>query len=94
MDAYYRTHAAQGLAMIAVTTEDSLPKAMLRKLAAAMAIPLANHMRWQGRGYGPIGGAVPTSYVIDRAGTVRYAHAGAFDAASFAATIDPLLAEK
>ena len=91
MDAYYRRHAARGLVIFAVTTEDSAPKAALKRVAEVMAIPLSN--RFRGAGYGPIKGAVPTSYVIDRAGVVRHAKAGAFTAASFAATIDPLLAE-
>jgi len=91
MDAYYRRHRAQGLAMFAITGEDSVPRRQMLPLAAAMAIPLSN--RFRGGAYGAINGAVPTSYVIDRAGIVRYAKAGAFDAASLTATLAPLLAE-
>lgn len=91
MDAYYRRHRAEGLAMFAVTGEDSVPRRQMMPLAAAMAIPLSNH--FLGGAYGPIDGAVPTSYVIDRAGIVRYAKAGAFDSASLTATLAPLLAE-
>ena len=46
-----------------------------------------------GSGYGAIGGAVPTSYVIDRAGVVRQINLGAFDDESFDSAITPLLAE-
>ena len=49
--------------------------------------------RLRGKGYGAIGGAVPTSYVIDRAGVIRHAKAGAFTDASFDSLISPLLAE-
>ena len=45
----------------------------------------------QSPSYGEIGGAVPTSYVIDRGGVIRYAKATAFDTASFDATVTPLL---
>ncbi len=43
-------------------------------------------------GYG-IKGAAPASYVIDRAGVVRFAAAGAFDDRSFDALVTPLLRE-
>jgi hypothetical protein len=36
---------------------------------------------------------VPTNYVIDRSGVVRYAQAGAFDNETLDALIGPLLAE-
>jgi peroxiredoxin len=91
MDAYYRRHRGEGLRMFAVTGEDSVPRRLLQPLAAVLAIPLSN--RFQGNAYGPIGGMVPSSYVIDRAGVVRYAKSGAFDAESLDAILRPLLAE-
>ena len=49
--------------------------------------------RLKGGGYGTIHNAVPTSYVIDRAGVVRYAKEGAFNRAGFERIVLPLLAE-
>jgi len=92
MDAYVRQHEGEGLRVFAVATENSVPATFLKPLAAALSFPLV--ARFSETHYGLIGNAVPTSYVIDRAGIVRYAKAGAFDAASFDATITPLLAER
>ncbi len=91
MDAYVRAHPARGLRIFAVATEDSVPPYQLKPLAAALSFPLVKSFR--SAGYGIIGNGVPTSYVIDRRGILRYAKAGAFDAASFDALITPLLAE-
>jgi len=63
---------------------------MLKKLAAVLSYPLA--LRVSGGAY-PILGGVPTSYVIDRSGVVRYAKANAFDEQDFDALILPLLRE-
>jgi cytochrome c biogenesis protein CcmG/thiol:disulfide interchange protein DsbE len=90
LDAYYRAQRDFGLRVFAITTEDSVPVARLRPLFAAMAIPSARRMRGP---YRPIGGAVPTNYVIDRAGIVRYAKAGAFDLDELNAVLVPLLRE-
>lgn len=88
---YYRRHPRHDLRILAVTTEDSVPNSKLKPLAAQLNFPLIAKLK--GRGYGPIGGAVPTSFVIDRAGVVRYARAGAFSAESFEDTVGPLLNE-
>lgn len=90
LDAYYREHAKDGLRVFAVTTEDSVPDYMLEKISSVLAFPLTH--RVAGRGFDVLDG-VPTSYVIDRKGVVRYAKAGAFDAASLDEVIGPLLAE-
>ena len=39
-------------------------------------------------------GGLPTNYIIDRAGIVRYAKAGAFDLDQLNTLLVPLLAEK
>jgi thiol-disulfide isomerase/thioredoxin len=91
MDAVNRRFHGQGLEIYAITTEDSVPPFQLRKVASLLSFPLAT--RLSGSGYGAIGGAVPTSYVIDRNGTLRYAKAGAFDLESFQAVVLPLLRE-
>jgi len=56
-----------------VTTEDSLPINKLKPLAAVLAIPMARRFKGD---YGPMKG-VPTTYIIDRHGILRYAEAGA-----------------
>jgi cytochrome c biogenesis protein CcmG, thiol:disulfide interchange protein DsbE len=73
LDGYYRVRKDFGLRVLAVTTEDSLPLNRLKPLAANLAIAMAR--RFKGN-YGPRN-AVPTNYVIDRAGILRYAKAGA-----------------
>jgi cytochrome c biogenesis protein CcmG, thiol:disulfide interchange protein DsbE len=90
LDAYYRKHAAEGLRLFAVTTEDSVLDYQLKPLQSALSFPLAHKI--VGKGLGPLGG-VPTSFVIDRRGVIRYAKAGAFDEATLDAVVGPLLAE-
>ncbi|MBA4047433.1 MAG: thiol:disulfide interchange protein [Sphingomonas sp.] len=89
LDAFYALRKDAGLRVFAITTEDSLPLFQLKKLFAAMKIPAVKKLR------GPYDDlkAVPTNYVIDRAGRVRYAKAGAFDLADLNELIIPLLRE-
>jgi peroxiredoxin len=89
LDAYYRAQRAHGLAVLAVTTEDSVPLSRLKPLAAALAIPMVRSLR------GPYAvlGAVPTNYVIDRAGRLRYAKAAEFTLDEMNAILVPLLRE-
>ncbi|WP_375395076.1 TlpA family protein disulfide reductase [uncultured Sphingomonas sp.] len=89
LDAYYRIQKQHGLRVFAVATEDSLPLRQLKPLFAALAIPSARRMK------GPYGDmhAVPTNFVIDRAGVVRYAKAGAFDLDEMNTLLVPLLQE-
>jgi cytochrome c biogenesis protein CcmG/thiol:disulfide interchange protein DsbE len=88
---YYRRHPRHDLKILAVTVEDSAPPSKLKLLAAQLNFPLIAKL--SGKGYGRIKDAVPTSYVIDRAGIVRYAAAGAFTAESFENVVGPLLNE-
>ncbi len=71
LDTYYQLQQHAGLRVLAVTTEDSLPLSQLKPLAAALTIPMVR--RFKGA-YGPLKG-VPTNYVIDRDGVLRYAKA-------------------
>jgi thiol-disulfide isomerase/thioredoxin len=89
LDAYIRRRHDADLQLFAVTTEDSVPDSKLRPLARVLSFPLCT--RISGGGYGDLG-AVPTSFVIDRGGIVRYARASAFTDASFDAIVAPLLA--
>jgi cytochrome c biogenesis protein CcmG/thiol:disulfide interchange protein DsbE len=90
MSAFHRRHKDEGLEIFGVTTEDSVPPKMLKRVSEALSYPLA--LRFSGNGY-PILDGVPTSYVIDRHGIVRYAKAGAFDEQEFDSIILPLLRE-
>ena len=91
MDKYVRRHRGAPLAVYAVTIDNAVPYSRLRFLADTLAFPLIERLR--GGRYGTIGGAVPSNYVIDKAGVVRYAKAGAFTAKSVEAVITPLLSE-
>ncbi len=91
IDRYLREHPTDDLALFAVATEGSVPNAELRPLAKVLSFPLA--LRISSAAYGPIGGEVPTNFVIDRAGIVRWARAGAFTEVSFGALVQPLLAQ-
>ena len=72
-----------------MTTEDSVPNDKLKPLQARLAMPLLR--RFSGP-YGDLG-AIPTNYVIDRAGVVRYAKAKAFTLDELNALLIPLLRE-
>ena len=89
LDSYYRIRKDNGLRVFAVATEDSLPAFKLKPLFAAMTIPSARRIK------GPFAvmGALPTNYIIDRAGVVRYAKAGAFDLNELNTLLVPLLRE-
>lgn len=90
LDAYYALNAKHGLKVYAITTEGSVPIGQLRKLFAAMHIPSARRIKGP---YGPLTG-VPTNFVIDRAGKLRYAKSGAFDLDDLNRLLVPLLNEK
>ncbi|MEG3082470.1 TlpA disulfide reductase family protein [Sphingomonas sp. PB2P12] len=89
LDTYYRLRKANGLRVFAVATEDSLPAYKLKPLFAAMAIPSARRIKGA---FGVMGG-LPTNYVIDRAGVVRYAKGGAFDLDDLNSVLVPMLRE-
>ncbi|MDB5691618.1 MAG: TlpA family protein disulfide reductase [Alphaproteobacteria bacterium] len=90
MSAFHRRHKDEGFEIFGVTTEDSVPPFMLKRVSEALSYPLV--LRFSGGGY-PILNGVPTSYVIDRHGVLRYAKAGSFDAEEFNEIILPLLRE-
>ncbi|HEY0623700.1 MAG TPA: TlpA disulfide reductase family protein [Sphingomonas sp.] len=91
LDAYYGLQKDAGLSVYAITTEGSLPIHKLKPLFAAMQIPSARSIRGP---YSPIGGAVPSNFVIDRAGVLRYAKAAAFDLDDLNRILVPLLRER
>ena len=89
-DAYYKAHKKDGLRVFAVTTQDSMPEKMLKDLFSAMTVEPIHKLKGP---YGYIDHAVPTNFVIDRAGKVRYAKAAAFTRETLSALLVPLMAE-
>lgn len=90
MDLYHRRNKQAGFQIFGVVTKDSIPIYRMKKLAEALSYPLASELKGK---YGVIKESVPTSYIIDRKGIVRYAKPGSFDEAEFTALIAPLLKE-
>ncbi|MDI7775662.1 TlpA disulfide reductase family protein [Asticcacaulis sp. EMRT-3] len=86
---YNKTHTRHDLMVFAVTVDNTVPDAELQPLADQLSFPLVTRIDGN---YGTIDDAVPSNYVIDRSGVLRYARAAAFDYDSFAATVGPLLA--
>ncbi|WP_420382888.1 TlpA family protein disulfide reductase [Novosphingobium sp.] len=89
LDGFYRFQKDHGLVVLAATTEDSVPEYQMRKLFAAMALIPVHRLKGP---YAPLGG-VPTNFIIDRAGVLRYAKAGAFDIDDLNTLLLPLLRE-
>jgi thiol-disulfide isomerase/thioredoxin len=89
LDAYYTAanEKQYGLKILAVTTEDSAPAYELRPLASKVSFEMARHF------HGPyrVLKGVPTNYIIDRNGILRYAKAAAFDLDSLNEVLIPLL---
>jgi peroxiredoxin len=90
LNSYYRLRKDLGLRVLAIATEDSVPPEKLKPLAAALALPLVKAFSGP---YGPIGGAVPSNFIIDRAGVLRYAKAAALDLDDMNDVLVPLLRE-
>ncbi len=92
LDTYYRaaTERGYGLRIVAVTTEDSLPIQTLKPLAAKVSFDMARNFHGSYKDLG----ALPTNFVIDRAGILRYAKAGAFDLDRLNDVLIPLLQQK
>ena len=88
LDRYTQLRAKDGLKVYAVTTEDSVPPYMLKKLFSVLHLSPVKRMR------GPYAyTAVPTNYVIDRAGRLRYVEAGAMTLDTLNREVGTLLAE-
>jgi thiol-disulfide isomerase/thioredoxin len=93
LDAYYRKHANEGLRIFAVRTGDNTPNDAFNALSKSLSFPLVWHLDGGG-GYVPIGGKLPSNYVIDAEGVVRYAEAGAFNETSLEQVVTPLLEKR
>jgi cytochrome c biogenesis protein CcmG, thiol:disulfide interchange protein DsbE len=91
LDAYVRRAKSDDLKVYAITTEGSVPAAKLKPLEKLVGFPLGSKI--SGRGYAPIKGAVPTNFIIDKGGVLRYAKSGAFDTKMLDDLVAPLLRE-
>lgn len=88
LDRYAQLREKHGLKVYAVATEDSVPPYLMKKLFAVLHMSPVKKMR------GPYEfTAVPTNYIIDRSGRLRYKVAGAMDLAALNREVGPLLAE-
>ena len=91
LDGYLRAREQNGLRVLAVTTDaGNLSKDFSVKLDGVTAMPLLKTFKGD---YGPIGRAIPTNYIIDRAGIVRYARAAEMTLNSLNRILVPLLNE-
>ncbi len=92
-DAYAALRAKNGFTVIAIETGGAGSSGPMRKLAEMVHFPVVLEGGAHADAYPTIGNAVPTNYVIDRAGVVRYAKAGAFEIEELDALVRPLLNE-
>jgi thiol-disulfide isomerase/thioredoxin len=90
LDTYYKLQKSHGLRVIAVTTEGSVPLYKMRELFSILTIDSARRIKGP---YGPIERSVPTNFIVDRAGTLRYARGGAFTLEALNRELVPLLRE-
>ena len=90
LDRYYALRRDVGLRILAIATEDSVPSSFLKPLQAKLTLPLIRNFRGP---YGPIDDAVPSNFIIDRAGVLRYAKAAALDLDDMNDILVPLLNE-
>jgi thiol-disulfide isomerase/thioredoxin len=92
LNSYFVAASKRGwpLRIFAVATEDSVPKSKLKNLFAILSITPTDRIRG-----GPFADvdAVPTNYIVDKAGVLRYAKAGAFDLDGLNEALIPLLKE-
>lgn len=90
MSRFHQRNKARGFEIIGIVTRDPVLPYQLKRVAAALSYPLAMNLTGK---YGIIRNAVPTNYIIDRKGIVRYAKAQTFTEDDFKKLIEPLLAE-
>ncbi|SFK10760.1 Peroxiredoxin [Sphingomonas sp. NFR04] len=90
LDRYYAIQKRHGLRVYALTTESSVPLHKLKPLFETLSIQPTKKIKGP---YDAIDGAVPSNYVIDRAGVLRYAEAAAFDLDDLNRELVPLLKE-
>lgn len=87
LSAWSKINGKRGLVIIAITQETAPPVAALKKLTDLLSLPISRS--FSGR-YGRID-AVPTNFVIDRGGVLRYARSGAFSIDQLNAMLIPMI---
>jgi thiol-disulfide isomerase/thioredoxin len=96
LDAYYRKHRPEGLALLAISIDDPADAAKVRKVMQAFSFPAALAQDASFTRYGRIW-HIPLTFVIDRRGNLRkeswYVENG-IDLPSLEAVVSPLLQEK
>jgi cytochrome c biogenesis protein CcmG/thiol:disulfide interchange protein DsbE len=80
-----------GLRIYGVLVNDPQAEGRLGKIQKVLHYPLAKRISGS---YKPIKGAVPTNYIIDRRGIVRYARAASLTKDAFIELVLPLLNER
>ncbi len=91
LDEMQRKLTGHGVRIIGVVVEDDITAVRVRNVGKVLGYSLAMYMS-HANAY-PTDGEVPTTYVIDRKGVVRYIQKGAYSRESFAAMIVPLVNE-
>jgi thiol-disulfide isomerase/thioredoxin len=97
LDAYYRKHRGQGLAMIAVSIDQGVSTRKLKDATGKFAFPVArvDDVKMPRR---DIPAAIPVNRIYDRAGRLRFQSRGdgrsTIDAATLERVVSPLLAER
>lgn len=97
LDAFYRRHHAQGLAMLAVSIDQGVSTAKLRDVTARFAFPIArvDDVRMPRR---EVPKALPVTRIYDRSGRLVFATKGdgrsMMDAATLERVVTPLLARR
>jgi len=92
-DKYMSFRSKYGFTVIAIETGGAGGGSAMRKLAEVVHFPVALDDQARADAYPIINNGVPTNYVIDRAGVVRYAKAGAFEIDELEKLVVPLLKE-
>jgi thiol-disulfide isomerase/thioredoxin len=90
LDTYYAINRRHGMRIYALSTEDSVPLYKLKPLFEKLTIQPTKKIKGP---YGAIGDSVPSNYVIDRSGVLRYAKAAAFNLDDLNRELVPLLRE-
>ena len=94
LDAFYRKHHGQGLAMIAISIDDSASAAKLKQMTSRFAFPVAkiDDVKMPRR---DIPAAIPETRVYDRSGRLIFQSKAdgktTLDAATLERVVDPLL---
>jgi cytochrome c biogenesis protein CcmG/thiol:disulfide interchange protein DsbE len=89
LEDYHRRQHGNGLVILAVATQDSLAPFQLRPLAKILTLQMVKRFKGD---YGDIK-YLPTNFVIDRKGILRYAESGGFTPEGLDQVLGPLIAE-